>query len=85
MSRLIYWLLEATRHMKPTAKELAHAVYRLGTGEPVDDLRFDVWKRLTEIGMVERGPKGEPRLTSRGESSCEQVKQAFPEFASQSM
>jgi hypothetical protein len=70
--------------MEPTAKELAHAVYRLGTGEPVDDIRFDVWKRLTEMGMVQRGPKGEPRLTAKGESTSQQLKRAFPEWADSS-
>jgi hypothetical protein len=70
--------------MEPTAKELAHATYRLGMGEPVDDIRFDVWKRLTEIGMVERGPRGEPRLTSKGESTYKDLKRAFPEWANPS-
>jgi hypothetical protein len=67
--------------MEPTAKELAHATYRLGTGEPVDDIRFDVWKRLTEIGMVERGSRGEPQLSSKGKSISKDLKRAFPEWA----
>jgi hypothetical protein len=32
-------------------------------------VRFDVWKRLIELSMVERGPNGEPVLSARGEKT----------------
>ena len=32
-------------------------------------MRFDVWVRLTDLGVLERGPKGEPLLTPHGEKT----------------
>lgn len=68
--------------MSPTIEALADAVYRLGTEEPVDDIRFDVWKQLTELKMIERGPKGEPQLTTHGEKTFTAIESGdrVPEF-----
>jgi hypothetical protein len=56
--------------MQRAPNDLATAIMHLGYEDPeifpLDDFSFDVWQELQARGYIERGPKGEPKLTPAG-------------------
>jgi hypothetical protein len=65
--------------------ELTEAIY-VATGddtfETMADVPFDTWKRRQALGMIERGPHGEPVLTAHGWKTQSRIESglAVPEF-----
>jgi hypothetical protein len=65
--------------------ELTDAIYRLAGDvgfDRLEEVPFDAWKKLQSLGMIERGPKGEPVLSEHGRKTHSRIESglAVPEF-----